>query len=612
MARTKADTTDTTTLALLGKKQVLKRRFGFWSLFGFAVCELITWETVLALFSQGFNNGGPAGLVYGFIIAWSSTLSVYTVISELASMAPIAGGQYYWVYMLAPPRWKVFSSYIIGWLTSLAWIATVATETIFAGTMLQGMIILDYKDYDAKRWHGTLLAWLVMAVAVFINVVIPGALPKFEIFIIVFHIAGFITILGVLWAYAPHNSAHFVFATALNEGGWSTQGLSYCVGFLGNVATFVGADASVHMAEEVEHAALNIPRAVIASMCINGLVGFVMMLTVLFCLGDVDSVLDTDTGYPFIQIFYNSVNSVAGATVMTAIVLALTWACATGITTTASRMTWSFARDRGTPFSKPISYVSRVRRIPVVGVGVVVGFAALLTLIYIGSYTAFNDVISLTITGFYCSYFLPAAFLLWHRVKGHINPHKLDTQGLAIGDDGGILPEVAGAKASEQHPGDEKIASLPGVTAGGDNYSSSKELDSDPNPSAPGRTDSLPGYASGPGGQDMTGSSRRRPSLVVQASVQQLQWGPFHLPEPFGTINNAYACVYMIFVIFWSVWPPVTPVDASTMNYSVVVTSGVVIFSIVWYWVRGRNEYHGPTIDDEVASVMRLGSVVAV
>lgn len=230
---------DSNTLALLGKKQVLKRRFGFWSLFGFAVCELITWETVLALFSQGFDNGGPAGLVYGFIIAWSSTFSVYTVVCELASLAPIAGGQYYWVYMLAPQKYKVFSSYIVGWLTSLAWIATVATETIFAGTILQGLVILDYPDYVAERWHGTLLAWMVIAVAIFINVVIPGMLPKFEIFIIVFHIAGFITVIALLWAYAPHNSAHFVFTTSLNEGGWPTQGLSYCVGFLGNVATFV-------------------------------------------------------------------------------------------------------------------------------------------------------------------------------------------------------------------------------------------------------------------------------------------------------------------------------------------------------------------------------------
>jgi choline transport protein len=94
---------DDAALAMLGKKQVLIRRFSLFPLLCFAVCELITWETTLALFSQSFENGGPAGAVYGFIIAWCSTLSVYTVVSELASMAPIAGGQYYWVYVVHSP-----------------------------------------------------------------------------------------------------------------------------------------------------------------------------------------------------------------------------------------------------------------------------------------------------------------------------------------------------------------------------------------------------------------------------------------------------------------------------------------------------------------------------
>lgn len=95
---------DASTLAQLGKKQVLKRRFSFLTLFAFAACELITWETVLALFNEAFENGGPAGAIYGFIIAWSSTLSVYTVVSELASLAPISGGQYYWVYVTSHRR----------------------------------------------------------------------------------------------------------------------------------------------------------------------------------------------------------------------------------------------------------------------------------------------------------------------------------------------------------------------------------------------------------------------------------------------------------------------------------------------------------------------------
>lgn len=543
---------DSDTLALLGKKQVLKRRFGFWALFGFAVCELITWETVLALFSQGLDNGGPGALVYGFIIAWSSTLSVYTVISELASIAPIAAGQYYWVYMLAPDGYKKILSYLVGWLTSLAWIATVATETIFAGTILQGLIILNNPDtYDPKMWHGTLLAWLVVAVAIFINVVVPGFLPKMEYGVIVFHLLGFIGIVAALWATAPIGNAHFVFATSLNQGGWPTQGLSYCVGFLGNVATFVGADASVHMAEEVENAAISIPRAICASMLINGAVGFVMMVTTLFCLGDVDSVLGTATGYPFIQVFYNSVQSRGGAVAMGTIVLILTWACATGIITTASRMTWSFARDRGTPGSKWLSKVAPHNQIPIVAVGTVCTFACLLTLIYIGSYTAFNDVVSLTITGFYGSYLLPASLLLYHRIKGHVMPHRTDPEELAE------APEPSAAYEAE------KVVT----------------------PS----------------------------STEVGVAQIKLIWGPWHIPGILGTINNAYACVYMVFVIFWSVWPPDTPVTASTMNYSVVVSGGVLILAGVWYVVRGRHEYKGPLVDTDVVEVMRRsGSVVSV
>jgi choline transport protein len=548
---------DTERLALLGKKQVLKRRFSLLSIFAFAVCELITWETVLAFFSQGFSNGGPAGLVYGFIIAWLSTLSVYTVISELASMAPIAGGQYYWVYMLAPPRYKKFCSYIVGWLTALAWITTVATESMFAGTIIQGMIILDNPLYEPSRYQGTLLAWLVIAVAVLINVIIPGLLPRFETFILVFHIAGFIAIMAVLWVFSPHGSAASVFATSLNEGGWSTQGLSDIIGFLGNVVTFVGADASVHMAEEISNAALNIPRAIFGSMVMNGLIGFAMMLTVLFCLGDVDKVLATDTGFPFIQIFYDSVNNIAGATVMISIVLIPTWACATGITTTASRMTWSFARDRGTPFSTFVSRVDPRTRVPLIAVGVVTLCACLLTLVYIGSDTAFNDLLSLTITGFYGSYFLPSAFLLYHRIKGHIASTGSRVHGFTL--DPGASQGVDG----------EKTDGAGGIGT----------------PAAASDADS---------------------QVIAQA---RLIWGPWHVPGILGIINNIYACVYMIFVLFWSLWPPVTPVTPSTMNYSVVVTGGVVIFSIIWYWVRGRKEYKGPLIDDEVKVVMPVGSI---
>jgi len=479
--------------------------------------------------------------------------------------------------MLAPAKYRTFASYLTGWLTSIAWVATVAIETLFAGTIIQGILILDYPSYDAKLWQGTLLTWLVIVVCIFINVVIPNWLPRIEVFILVFHLVGFVAIVATLWATTEnYTPSHNVWAYAINGGEWPTQGLSYCVGFLGNVATFVGADASVHLAEEVSDAARNIPRAILGAMIINGLVGFVMMITVLYCLGSFDKVVGGDTGYPFIQVFVDSTKSVAGASVMAAVVLMLTWACATGIMTTASRMVWSFARDNGLPGSKFLSKVDNKTRIPVRAVFVVCAISAALTLIYVGSYVAFNDIVSLTITGFYGSYLLPASLLLYHRIKGNILP-------------AGTRPE-------------------PQSTMGGvGNFKSDKQThhlspeDVDKLKHEGKATDSPPEYAT--------------PDVARGSVLNQIPliWGPWHLPGILGIANNLYACCYMVFVIFWSVWPPEYHVTPSTMNYSILITGAVLIFSAIWYAVRARKTYRGPTVDEEVvAAVIRSGSVVSV
>lgn len=257
---------------------------------------------------------------------------------------------------------------------------------------------------------------------------------------------------------------------------------------------------------------------------------------------------------------------------MSAIVLILTWACATGIITSASRMTWAFARDRGTPFSRIVSKVDPRTQVPVIAVGVVVVIACLLTLINIGSPTAFNDVISLTITGFYGSYLVPAALLLYHRLKpGNILPYGAVVDG----------QNVAAVTASEDGPA---------VGADGDE----DEEEGGRNKKATEKVSGIPPIASD---ADTQGRITFAPS--------QLVWGPWHIHGWLGIINNAYACVYMVFVIFWSVWPPSTPVAPDTMNYSVVVTGGVIIFSIVWYFARGRKEYKGPLVDKEAIEIIQ-------
>ncbi len=112
--------------------------------------------------------------------------------------------------------------------------------SIFTGTIIQGLIILNWPNYEPQNFHGALLAWAVIAVCIFVNTVVAGLLPILEGIILLIHVLGFIATLITLVYLMPHSSAADVFFRSLNEGNWPSQGLSYLVGFIGNVATFVG------------------------------------------------------------------------------------------------------------------------------------------------------------------------------------------------------------------------------------------------------------------------------------------------------------------------------------------------------------------------------------
>lgn len=93
------------------------------------------------------------------------------------------------------------------------------------------------------------------------------------------------------------------------------------------------------------------------SMAINASLALLMSVILIFTLGDVESILSTSTGYPFIQVFYNTTQSYAGTNVLLAIVIILLTACCISEVATASRQIWSFARDRGLPGSTWLSHV---------------------------------------------------------------------------------------------------------------------------------------------------------------------------------------------------------------------------------------------------------------
>ncbi|BCS19099.1 putative GABA permease [Aspergillus puulaauensis] len=432
---------DTADLARVGKKSVLKRTFGILSTLGFSCTILATWEGLFDTFLLPLQNGGPGGAVYSFIFAWTGTACSFVVISELASMAPTSGGQYHWCAMLAPPKYMKIMSYLTGWVTVIGWQAAFASSAFLAGTEIQGAVTLGHANYSAQPWQGTLIMWAAVLFALGINIAGGKLLPRFETAVLVVHLVGFFGILIPITYMADHNSTHDVFLNFVN-GGFPSQGLSWFVGMTGCVFAFAGGDAAVHMAEEVKDASVAIPRAIMLSVLINGTLGFSMLIAVLFCLEDVDAALNSATGYPFMEIFYQATDSVSGALGMTSILLIIAICSVIGMLAATSRQFWSFARDRAVPGWRIWSKVSPYNCLPTYSILLTMTVCCLLGLINIGSSVALNAVVSMAVSGLYLSYLTVGSLLLYRRYTGAISAYHKGENGAS----GVEVVNVPGAK----------------------------------------------------------------------------------------------------------------------------------------------------------------------
>lgn len=87
--------------------------------------------------------------------------------------------------------------------------------------------------------------------------------------------------------------------------------------------------------------------------------------------------------------------------------------------------------------------------------------------------------------------------------------------------------------------------------------------------------------------------------------------GPFRMPAP---VFYAVACVASAYMLVWVViycFPYALPFDATTMNYSCVITGGLTIFQGIWYVVIRKRGYEGPRVMmEEVERRLAVGEHV--
>jgi choline transport protein len=82
--------------------------------------------------------------------------------------------------------------------------------------------------------------WAVMILTFAVNVYAIKFLPALQLVGGIFHVTFFIAIVVPLILLSPRSTPEFVFTEVLNNGGWESDGVSWCIGLLSVAYCFLG------------------------------------------------------------------------------------------------------------------------------------------------------------------------------------------------------------------------------------------------------------------------------------------------------------------------------------------------------------------------------------
>lgn len=318
-----------------------------------------------------------------------------------------------------------------------------ATNNSIASNFVLGMANLIFPDYVIERWQTVLVAYLVALLSAAVNLWGSHLLHRISKFILIWNVASFIIVTITLLATNDHKqSPSFVFTEFENTTGWGT-GMAAIIGILQACFGMCCYDAPSHMTEEMKSASKEAPKAIVLAVILGAVTGFVFLVTLCFCIGDITSTANSSTGVPVIQIIYDSTGSKAGTVILSTLITVIVIVAGNNILAEGSRSVYAFARDNGLPFSKVFSKVNSKTQVPVNAVLLTLVVQLALDAIEFGTTTGFETVISISTEGFCkCSNHtivlketsnsiidLSYAMALGSRLLGYLSGHVIKLDG---------------------------------------------------------------------------------------------------------------------------------------------------------------------------------------
>ncbi|KAK4055572.1 hypothetical protein OIV83_000118 [Microbotryomycetes sp. JL201] len=357
------------------------------------------------LYSTGIYSGGPAALWSSWIVTAICSTITAACLAEICSSIPLSGSIYLWAAASAGPKYGRFFGFLVAFWTSSAWTSFVAsTGQATANFILSELVVFNRAfpggvDNDNVRFRA--VVWVVsealLALAVLVNFMHPRKFRWIFRFSAAIMAVDFLVLfialpVGVSKRYG-FQSAEWVFTSTFNGTG-ASPGWNWVLSFLSTAYVITGFDAAAHVSDEVQNPSLAAARGVFWSAATTAVLGFPLLLILLFCSPDIEALYELAAPQPLVLLFQNAVGT-GGQLVLTVISIAGLLTNISLCVVSASRLVNAIARDGILPGSSWIAKTDK-NGAPRNAVIFVWAIASVLLCSILGSTVAFTSLISIS------------------------------------------------------------------------------------------------------------------------------------------------------------------------------------------------------------------------
>jgi len=363
---------DVAQLSRMGYAQELRRRMSAFSNFAIAFSTICIQAGGITSLQLGVAavGGAAAGVVWPIGVALAMVVAL--CMAQVASAFPTAGGLYHWSAILGGRGWGWATAWFnLGGLVFVTAAVNVGAYQLFVNFLGPSLGLDPARLSLAHQVAGVSLIALSHALLNHFGIRLTTVLTDFSGYLIL--VVALLLTAAMVRGAGPLQVARLF--TFTNNGGapgnrvWPpSESLlkMTLLALMWPVYTITGFDASAHTSEETVNAARNVPRGILRSVGVSGLVGWVMVSAFVLAMPDVAT--GARQGGDVFSWLMKAVVPGRAGTLLWAGIVAANYLCGLACMTSTSRMLYAFARDGGLPASRALRRVSPRWRTPVVAI----------------------------------------------------------------------------------------------------------------------------------------------------------------------------------------------------------------------------------------------------